>query len=141
LPAYVWPATLAWATLAAVAYYAAALRRLGRTGLDALWLAPLLLPLSVGLSLELTRALCGGLAGRRGGGFQRTPKTGGTAATAPRGYRARAPVLSTVETLLGAAAIVAAASALLHGDLLRAAGVLGLIAAGYLWVGLASLRS
>jgi cellulose synthase/poly-beta-1,6-N-acetylglucosamine synthase-like glycosyltransferase len=139
LPAWVWPATLAWATMAVVAYYAAALRRLGRTGLSTLWLGPLLLPLSVGLSFELTLALCGGLAGRRGGGFQRTPKTGG-ATTVPRGYRAHAPVLAVVETVLGLSATAAAGAALMRGDPLRASGVL-LLAAGYLWVGLASLRS
>jgi hypothetical protein len=156
LPGYAWPATLGVAAAATAAYYGAALRRLGRSGRSALVLGPLLLPLSVGLALELTRALLGGLAGRRGGGFRRTPKTGaatlGAASSAALSvdragdaggddYRARASALSWAEVSLGACAIAAAAAAVRHGDPLGAAGLLALPAAGWLWVGLASIRS
>src|SRR5262249_23071655 len=94
-----WAASLALLHLGLAIYYRAARRRRGRPAIAALAYAPVLVALSVGMSIALTAAYASGLAGRRAE-FVRTAKSGGAA----RGdYRAPVDPLAAVEVAVGAA--------------------------------------
>ena len=124
-------------------YYGAALRRLGRSALPALWLAPVIVALSVGLSACLSLAFVRGLLeDRRAAVFVRTPKTGGGAVSGPA-VRYAAPVdrVALLETALGVLHVAAGLWVYGLGQRLFALGLLGLSAPGLLWVGLGSLRA
>ncbi|MFO0575598.1 MAG: glycosyltransferase [Polyangia bacterium] len=144
-------------------YYAAALRRLGRSPWHALLGVPLLTALSMGLALALTASLVRGvLGGRAAAEFVRTPKTGQTghagqsaaagrpsgaakpvaaaALARPAGYRPVRDRLARVEVALGLLYVGLGAAALWQGRYLAAAGLGILVAGGLLWVGAGSLR-
>lgn len=127
-------------------YYGAALRRLGRSPLPALVLAPVIVALSVGLSACLSLAFVRGLLeDRRAAVFVRTPKTGGgpgtsTGAAAVR-YAAPVDRVALLETALGLLHVAAGLFVYGLGQRLFALGLLGLSAPGLLWVGLGSLRA
>ena len=139
-------------------YYGAALRRAGQSPLRALALAPLVVGLSMGLSVSLTVALWRGvLGGRAAAEFVRTPKTGGLARPSSpspaeltiggpvprepvRAYRPVRDTLARVEVLLGVTYVGLATVALWRGQVVEALGLSALVAAGLLWVGLGSLR-
>lgn len=118
---------------AAAAYYGTARWRTGRSSLSALALAPLLVPLSVGMSLFLTVAFLRGFLGATRGEFVRTPKGGA--------YRSRRDPLALVEVAIGVGHLVAGAVALSGPAPLAGAGLVVLSAVGWLWVGLGSLRA
>lgn len=145
-----WALVLPLLWLAVGLYYGAALARLpaaamGRLGerpaapfLRAFALAPLLLALSLGLSLCLSASLLLGLSGRAAA-FVRTPKRGAAGAAGEAGYRAPVDALAWAEVLIGAGYALLVLRAALAGDGLGAVGLL-FPAAGYLWLGGASLR-
>lgn len=155
-PAYSPPGGLLGAVLllhaALFLYYGAALRRAGKNPLAALVLAPLVIGLSMGLSISLTVALWRGVAAGRGRAaeFVRTPKTGGVdparadapggAAATTRHYRPVRDTLARVEVVLGSAYAALAAVALWRGQVAAALGLGALVGAGLLWVGIGSLR-
>jgi hypothetical protein len=120
-PAWIGPSVFAFVALAATAYLGSARMRLRRSFTTSLGLT--LVALSVGLAPILSAAFLGGLFGRRGGGFQRTPK--GRAA----GERRAPRPLGTI-----ALAVLASATALLF---LRADDGTGFVAALLAAVGLA----
>jgi len=124
-----WAAVVVLALGAVAAYQAAAERRIGRGPLEALALSPVVLALSMGMSLMLTVAFVRGLLGGSGE-FVRTPKGGG--------YRARRDSLWLVETAIGATTLVAAAISVAAGQVIAGAALALLVGAGYLWVGLAT---
>lgn len=134
-PAWGWPAAIALTYAAVSLYYAATLRRLGRSPLGGLWLAPLVLALSLGLCLTFTVALVQGLLAGPGGEFVRTPKLGDAKKPA---YRARGSLLSLVELALGALWSLLVVRAALAGAWPAAAVWAALPAFGLLWVGLGS---
>lgn len=148
-PAYSPPGGLLGGVLllhvALLLYYGAALRRAGRSALAALGLAPLVVVLSMGLSLSLTLALWRGVVGGRAAEFVRTPKTGDArpsgGVTAARLYRPVRDAAARVEVVLGFVYVVLAGAALWRGQVVAALGLGALVAAGLLWVGLGSLRS
>jgi hypothetical protein len=134
-----WPGVLLLTLLSVAAYYAAARRRLDRPCWPALWLSPVVVALSLGLSLCLSASLLAGLFGRRAGVFVRTPKTGGDRppprpAAARRRSRDR---LSLAETGIGAAYLVLSVVAAARGEWGAALFFLCFMAGGYLWVGAA----
>ncbi len=126
----VWPVLLVLLIVAVGAYYGAARRRLGRSAAPAFALAPLVLLLSVGLSLALTASFLSGLLDRRAGEFVRTPKGND---------RARFDPLLAFEIGWGLLCIVSAALLALRGEWLAALGVGGVLGGGLCWVGIASL--
>jgi len=130
-----WVTSLGLAHLGLLLYYGAARRRRGRSALPALGYAPVLVALSVGLSLALTVAYLGGLAGRAGT-FVRTAKSGDAGA---RDYRPPLDPLAFVETAIGIAYLIVAGLAFARGSWLAGAALLGWVAGGYLWVGIGSL--
>src|SRR5262249_11427590 len=71
-----WPCLLASTAVAMGLYYATVRRRLGRSGVAAFLFAPLVMSLSMGLCVSLTRAFLGGAFGPPAA-FDRTPKGGG----------------------------------------------------------------
>lgn len=145
-----WALVLPLLWLAVGLYYGAALARLplaapGRLGerpaapfLRAFALAPLLLALSLGLSLCLSASLLLGLSGRAAA-FVRTPKRGAAGAAGPAAYRAPVDALAWAEALIGGGYALLVLRAVLAGDGLGAVGLL-FPAVGYLWLGGASLR-
>ena len=120
---------------AATAYYGAARRRLGRSPAPALLLAPPLLALSMGLGLTLAVAFARGLLGGRGA-FVRTPKRGDQ-----RRARDHSPIspIAAVEIAVGLANLAAAVIALTQGRIATAMALGGLVAIGFLWVGIGSV--
>lgn len=121
-------------------YYGAALRRLGQSGLAALWLSPLVMILSMGLCVSLTSELVrGALSSRNAAEFVRTPKTGGQKQLQGQ-YRPVFDRLARIEVLLGLLYVAMAIVLLKRGDYLTALGFAGLVAPGLLWVGGSSLR-
>lgn len=125
--------------LAVVLYYLAAQRRCRRPLWPAVWRGLLLLPLSVGLSLSLTRALWRGITQpMQRAEFVRTPKQGPAGAPQHR-YRSPPDRLALFELLLGVGHAGLAIWLLARGALLEATGVACLLSFGLLWVGAASL--
>jgi hypothetical protein len=121
-------------------YYAAALRRAGRPLAQTLFLAPLIVGLSMGLSLSLSVALLRGVLGSRAAAeFVRTPKTGGAQAPVAA-YRPVRDALARLEVALGLLYLGLSTVALWRGQVLAALGLGALVASGLLWVGLGSLR-
>ncbi len=131
-----WVASLGAAHVGLFLYYGAARRRRRRSALPALAFAPVLVALSVGLSLALTAAYLGGLSGRAGT-FVRTAKSGNAGAG---DYRPPLDPLAFVETAVGVAYLAVAGLALVRGSWLAGAASLGWMAGGFLWVGIGSLR-
>jgi cellulose synthase/poly-beta-1,6-N-acetylglucosamine synthase-like glycosyltransferase len=130
--------SLAALHLAIGCYYGAALRRLGRSPLEAFLLAPALVALSVGLSLALSAALLAGMDGKPAE-FVRTPKTGQARPQGPASvYRPPRAPLAYVEIALGIFVSVCAGGLLRVGDTAGALGCLIWLAGGLLWVGVAS---
>jgi cellulose synthase/poly-beta-1,6-N-acetylglucosamine synthase-like glycosyltransferase len=126
--------------LALSVYYGAALRRLGQSGIAAVFLSPLVMILSMGLCVSLTSELLrGALSSRHAAEFVRTPKTGGQKQAMGQ-YRPVFDRLARVEVFIGLAYAVMAILLLRRGDYLTALGFAGLIAPGLLWVGGGSLR-
>ena len=134
-------AWLAWAaplgaagTAAFVAYYLAAQRGV-RGPVAALLRVPLVMAVGLGLSLNQTRAVLGGLCGATGE-FVRTPKSGALGGQrAPRLRAGRWPWLEAVLAAYFAIACVAA----LDGGRWLVAPYLALAAIGFAWVA-AALR-
>ncbi len=122
------------ATAPFLAFYAVAASRRGRGAGPSLWSAVRSMTLGAGLSLPLAPAALRGLV-RRGGSFERTPKTGGSpSAGAGRAAPGRALLWSGAAAMLswGVAACVAGAWASLP--------LVALFACGYLSLGLRMSR-
>lgn len=138
---WAWPAILALVWLSVGAYYGAAFTRLGRAPGAAFVLAPVVMALSLGLSLELSAALLS-----RRSEWARTPKSGPSQSGAPlaaardAGYRAPRSGWTLIELALALGYAACAALAMARGDALPAAG-LAAVAASFAWVGLASLSN
>ncbi len=119
----------------------AAQRLGGRAVLPSLAMLPLVSILGMGISLSNTCAVLSALAGRRTP-FQRTPKyavvDGGARAAGASPYRAPRTLLPAVETALGIGFVAGVIVALRHG-ILHPVPFLALFAAGFLWVGLATI--
>jgi cellulose synthase/poly-beta-1,6-N-acetylglucosamine synthase-like glycosyltransferase len=121
-------------------YYGAALRRLGRSALPALFLSPVVMALSMGLCVALTVELLRGvLTSRQVAEFVRTPKTGGQKQKSGQ-YRPVFDRLARLEVILGVAYLGLAGLLLVRGEVLTALGFGVLIGSGLLWVGGGSLR-
>ena len=135
-PAHAWTVVLALLLFAVATYFAAARSRIGKRALDGVWLAPLVIALSLGLAPALTSALVSGAFSRRAGEFVRTPKSGDARRSS---YRAARSPLSIVEALAAVAYAALALWLLAHGQ--RAAGITvgALVAFGLGWVGFGSL--
>ncbi len=133
---WAWPAVLAWLWLAVGAYYAATLRRLGRSPLGGFAWAPVVLVLSLGLSIALTLALLRGVFSTGAAEFVRTPKTAGSLAAT---YRPPRQILSMLEVLLGLGYLALGVRAVQWQAWPTAAADLLLFTPGFLWVGAASL--
>jgi glycosyl transferase family 2 len=136
-----WIVALVWVHAGFAAYGAAARRRRGLSPAAAIGFAPLLVALSVGLSLPLTISYLRGVLGIGPREFVRTVKTGAAApsSAASPAYRTPLDPLALAAIALGAVQLAAAAVAWRHGDALGALALAGWVAGGYLWVGLGSL--
>jgi cellulose synthase/poly-beta-1,6-N-acetylglucosamine synthase-like glycosyltransferase len=131
----VWSVIMALAFVSIGLYYGAALRRLGRPAIQGFLLAPVVLALSLGLSLCLAVALLRGLAGQKRE-FLRTPKRGDGAKAIEQAPLDR---LAYVEVAIGIVYVGLAVVSLMMGAWTTALVLGGLFAAGYLWVGLGSI--
>ena len=130
-----WAVVLGLIFIAIAGYYGAALRRLGRAGWPAIFYAPVVIALSLGLSLALTAALLRGLRSSGPGEFVRTPKRGDAV---ERGYRPTRDRLALVEVLVGLDYLALGALAAERGQWAVAAAFIGLFAFAWLWVGVGS---
>jgi cellulose synthase/poly-beta-1,6-N-acetylglucosamine synthase-like glycosyltransferase len=127
------------AAVASVAFQqVVAARTIGQSGLLALVLAPLSIPLAIGLAPTYTVALAYGLLDRAGP-FHRTPKIPRAPRPGEPTYRAVRSVLVLTELAVGLAYAVFTTAALERG-LWVESGFLGLVTGSYLWVGLGSLQ-
>jgi cellulose synthase/poly-beta-1,6-N-acetylglucosamine synthase-like glycosyltransferase len=126
-----WPYVLTFTFVAVAAYHAAALRRLGRNPLAALYTAPAVIVLSVGLSFALTASLLAGLAGTKTD-WARTPKRG----DAPKASYAPSRLPRPIELLLGAANLGVAVWLAWQGLWIPAVSLFFFLALGLLWIGL-----
>jgi len=125
---YAWPLALGLLWLGAGAYYATASRRIGRGVVEPVLLVPVLVVLSLGLSLALTWALLEGLFSSRAGEFIRTAKRGDGSAT----YKTRRKP-AFVELAVGLGLAACAGFMIYRGQVPLGLGFLSL---GPLWVGL-----
>ena len=126
-------------TVSAGVFFAVAQRALGRSGLRTLLFMPVLMAVAVGLAVSNTLAVLEALTGRVSG-FVRTPKYGsGTKRQRPKLSAAKLRVVG-VELTLGLAMAGSAVAALAAGTSGVAVPFLTVFAAGYLYIGLASLR-
>ncbi|HMU38680.1 MAG TPA: glycosyltransferase family 2 protein [Pseudomonadota bacterium] len=127
-----------WVSLST--YYGAALRRLGRSAIEAVVLSPVVMALSMGLCVALSVELLRGVFQNRNTAvFVRTPKTGGQE-TKSESYRPVLSKLARIEVLAGVAYVGMSLWLFVRGEYLTALGFGALIGAGLLWVGGGSLR-
>lgn len=127
---HAWPIVLAGVFVAIALYQGATLRRLGRPPWPALYLAPTVMVLSIGLAPALTRSLVAGLWTRRAE-FVRTPKRGDASRSS---YRPRRDPRVLFELALGFVHLAAAGWLVSVGAWLPALALVGLFALGLLWV-------
>lgn len=108
-----------------------------RSVVEAIILAPLVIPLTIGLAPTYTIALGYGLRDRAGA-FHRTPKVHRALKPGEPDYRAKRSVLVFVELSIAAAYAYFTILAV-RSDLLLGAAFMALVCFSYLWVGLGSL--
>ena len=118
-------------------FYAEAARRTGSA--RRLRRLPALMALGIGLSVNNSMAVVGGLMGVRSP-FVRTPKTGGGRAAAGATYRPRRDLLFLVELSVGAWTALAVGYAIAT-EVYVSLPFLLLLTAGHLWVGGMSLHA
>jgi cellulose synthase/poly-beta-1,6-N-acetylglucosamine synthase-like glycosyltransferase len=129
-PTGTWPSILLALHASVAFYYATARQRKGASPLLAIVLAPLVVALSMGMSLFLTIAFLRGLFGREAE-FVRTPKGGK--------YRAAVSSLAFAEVAIGLLYLRFSTLAGERGEWPTALALAFFLAGGYLWVGIGSL--
>jgi hypothetical protein len=132
------PVILGFAAASIAFQHAVAERAVGRSALQALFLAPFSIALAIGLSATYTVALAYGLRDRAGE-FHRTPKVSHPPGSGEPIYRAKRSVLVVFEVLIGLAYSFFTVLAVERGFFLEAC-FLAFVAFAFLWVGVGSMR-
>ncbi len=131
------PAVIAFVVGGVTFRHVVAARATGGSVLEALLLAPLVIPLTIGLAPTYTIALAYGLRDRAGA-FHRTPKVDRESGSTEPQYRARRSVLVFLELSIAGTYAYFVVLATQQG-LLLGASFMALVCFSYLWVGLGSL--